>query len=202
MASEKQRLANRRNAQRSTGPRTPAGKAASSRNALRHGLRARATLLPGENRRAFRRLFRAFLAEYRPSGPLQEFLVEQLTIAYWKLSRLTRIEAQVYRHRSSDVNLFRQIRQAFLARNDDDNGNDNGNGDTDPDTEPDADAEPETESPQPPPTPDEVIARAYIRDSAGVNTLTRLSYYEMRLERTFYRAWRELQRVQPKSPPA
>jgi hypothetical protein len=40
MTTAKQTAANRPNAQRSTGPRTPAGKAASSRNALRHGLRA------------------------------------------------------------------------------------------------------------------------------------------------------------------
>jgi hypothetical protein len=38
MATEKQIAANRRNAQRSTGPRTAAGKSISSRNALRHGL--------------------------------------------------------------------------------------------------------------------------------------------------------------------
>lgn len=38
MATEKQIAANRRNAQRSTGPRSAAGKSISSRNALRHGL--------------------------------------------------------------------------------------------------------------------------------------------------------------------
>src|SRR3984893_13113796 len=38
MASEKQIAANRANAQKSTGPRTAAGRLKSSRNALRHGL--------------------------------------------------------------------------------------------------------------------------------------------------------------------
>jgi hypothetical protein len=38
MASEKQIAANRRNAQRSTGPKTEAGKERASRNALCHGL--------------------------------------------------------------------------------------------------------------------------------------------------------------------
>ena len=38
MASEKQIAANRANAKKSTGPRTPAGRAKSSRNAYRHGL--------------------------------------------------------------------------------------------------------------------------------------------------------------------
>jgi hypothetical protein len=40
--------ANRRNALRSTGPRTPAGKQASRLNALRHGLRASEVIIPGQ----------------------------------------------------------------------------------------------------------------------------------------------------------
>jgi hypothetical protein len=40
MASEKQIAANRRNAQKSRGPRSVAGKARASRNAIRHGLAA------------------------------------------------------------------------------------------------------------------------------------------------------------------
>jgi hypothetical protein len=48
--SEKQLLANRRNADSSTGPRTPEGKAAVSRNALAHGLTA-AALAPRRLRR-------------------------------------------------------------------------------------------------------------------------------------------------------
>jgi len=42
MASERQTAANRRNAQKSSGPRTKAGKARARYNAYRHGLRARA----------------------------------------------------------------------------------------------------------------------------------------------------------------
>jgi hypothetical protein len=46
MASEKQIAANRANAKRSTGPKTPAGKMASSRNAFRHGLSSPLQLNP------------------------------------------------------------------------------------------------------------------------------------------------------------
>jgi len=49
MSSDKQVQANRRNALKSTGPRTPEGKAAVRQNALRHGLLSKETLLPGED---------------------------------------------------------------------------------------------------------------------------------------------------------
>jgi len=44
MVSDKQLAANRANAQRSTGPRTPEGKAIARYNALTHGILARAVI--------------------------------------------------------------------------------------------------------------------------------------------------------------
>src|SRR4051812_42325093 len=45
--SERQREANRQNAAKSTGPKTEEGKAASSANALQHGVFAYTSVLPG-----------------------------------------------------------------------------------------------------------------------------------------------------------
>lgn len=59
VASEAQVSANRRNARRSTGPRTAAGQASSSQNAVSHGLFAREALMPGEDAAQFRRFARA-----------------------------------------------------------------------------------------------------------------------------------------------
>jgi len=183
MATDKQIAANRRNARLSTGPRTAAGKARSSLNALRHGLRARSAILPGESRPVFRRLFRSLRAHLQPSGPLQELLVEQMAIAYWKLSRLSRIEAEVFAIRSEDSSIFGDLDEALFSHDVADDDQD----------ETDQDQEPEPEPT--PPTPDQILGRAYFEDTVGANTLTRLSQYEMRIERSFYRAWRELRRL-------
>src|SRR5450759_5377218 len=61
MATLKQFEANRRNSQKSTGPKTPDGKSAVSMNALRHGLRARSVLLPGEDRNEFNQRVRSWI---------------------------------------------------------------------------------------------------------------------------------------------
>ena len=50
MASTKRNEANRRNAQKSTGPKTAEGKAITSQNAIRHGLLATEILLPDEDK--------------------------------------------------------------------------------------------------------------------------------------------------------
>lgn len=68
MATTKQVEANRQNAKRSTGPKTAAGKAAVSGNALKHGLLTEAALLAGEDEEAFASLADDLLAELQPVG--------------------------------------------------------------------------------------------------------------------------------------
>jgi hypothetical protein len=78
----------------STGPRTPEGKAASM-NSLRHGLRARTVVLPGENREEFQQLCDDLEAEWQPLTRTELFYVEQLVAAQWKLKRLEVAEASL-----------------------------------------------------------------------------------------------------------
>jgi hypothetical protein len=95
--SEKQIEANRRNAQQSTGPRTSAGKAASRRNALKHGILARAVLTEaeesGEGTRPFDQLMIDLTDQYGPQGPLEALLVQQIAACYWRLARILRADA-------------------------------------------------------------------------------------------------------------
>src|SRR5713226_7544476 len=68
MLNIRQIEANRLNALQSTGPETPEGKAAVKLNALRHGLRARTVVLPGENSGDFHQLCDDLETEWQPTS--------------------------------------------------------------------------------------------------------------------------------------
>src|SRR4051794_39457172 len=72
MTSSKQTRANRENAKRSTGPRTDAGKASSSKNAMRHGLLSEASTLPDEDPAEFDAHAAAIKRDLEPVGGLEE----------------------------------------------------------------------------------------------------------------------------------
>lgn len=95
--SDRQLAANRANAQRSTGPRTPAGKARSRWNTLTHGALAQALIPPAleglESRAAFDELLASLRVSLAPASPLEEMLVERIAVSYWRLARLLRAES-------------------------------------------------------------------------------------------------------------
>jgi len=91
MASEKQIEANRQNAQHSTGPVTPEGKAAASQNAFKHGLRARKVLFGSDER--LQQFRDEFEAQYQPRNFTEAALVEQMAVALFKRTRFEEMEA-------------------------------------------------------------------------------------------------------------
>ena len=96
MTTDAKTLANARNATRSTGPRTPAGKARSSANALRHGLTSETlVVIPGEDAGALEALADRMRSTLAPEGELEERLVERVVGLVWRLRRLGTIEAGV-----------------------------------------------------------------------------------------------------------
>src|SRR5712671_94670 len=100
MATIKQIEANRRNALKSTGPTTPEGKAAVRLNALRHGLRARTVVLPGEQPEEFQQLCDDLQAEWHPKSRTEQFYVEQMAVSQWKLNRMEMAERSVFQQTS------------------------------------------------------------------------------------------------------
>jgi hypothetical protein len=96
MSSARKAAANRQNALKSTGPKTPDGKSAVSLNALRHGLLSEEILLPGEDEEALRELVESLRAEPQPVGELEGLLVDRITSLLWRFWRLGRVEAGVF----------------------------------------------------------------------------------------------------------
>ncbi len=95
MATAAQITANQANAQHSTGPRTPEGKARVSQNALRHGLTAARLVVRDDEREEFTALHDALLAELDPQGAVETVTFDELLHAAWNLYRFRRIESEV-----------------------------------------------------------------------------------------------------------
>jgi len=96
MATQRQIEANRQNALKSTGPRTPEGKAASSMNALKSGLDAKSQHVPGESREEFAQLQQDYFERYAPTAPEQRFLLDTIIRNEWLLRRLHRVEGELW----------------------------------------------------------------------------------------------------------
>src|SRR5689334_2508762 len=79
--SEKRRIANARNAQKSTGPKTAEGKAVSRANSLKHGMTGAGVVLPRALRHLADHELAALRGELRPVGQVQVRLVEAAAIA-------------------------------------------------------------------------------------------------------------------------
>jgi len=81
MTSDNKAEANRRNALKSTGPKTLEGKSAGLHNALRHGLLSQEVLLPREDAAALKELGEHLTDELRPVGELERLLVDRIIAA-------------------------------------------------------------------------------------------------------------------------
>jgi hypothetical protein len=104
MATQAQIDANRANAQKSTGPRTEEGKAASCLNHLSHGFASAARFLVGENQLEFLDLIDGLSEEYRPATLTEKILVEKMAHNQWLSLRATRLQGEsLHRMRPGDV---------------------------------------------------------------------------------------------------
>jgi hypothetical protein len=93
MSTEAQIKANRKNAQKSTGPKTDEGKAAVSQNAVKHGLFAE-SVIKGENEADYEAFHDQMLAELAPVGMVEFMLAERVVSLWWRLRRAERMQNQ------------------------------------------------------------------------------------------------------------
>jgi hypothetical protein len=187
MVSRRRVEANRRNAQLSTGPRTREGKAVSRLNALRHGLRARAPVLPGEQLEHYEALLREVHRELQPVGLIETVLVTRIADRIWRLARIVRLETGALLwliHSPPDATRSSDEAQdlgALLMRLRGDESDSN-------DEDRESAAIMQHDSVQ--------IGKAVVRDASESDTLSKLSRYETRLDRGLIRDLRELERLQ------
>jgi hypothetical protein len=95
MTTEKQIVANRRNALKSTGPRTPEGKTIAAQNSLTHGLLADRLLIYDENPNEFNVFYQSVLRDLAPVGEMEFFLAERIISIMWRLKRAGRMESAI-----------------------------------------------------------------------------------------------------------
>ncbi len=192
MASPAQLAANRQNAKKSTGPRTPKGKAIAARNATQHGLTAQDVVLQDEEAELFDEHRAALWAALDPVGELEEVLVERVVVSAWRLRRVARIEAGVFRFHVFDHNATQanRLKWSFEKSMLDDLTTT-----TITDEQQHAAAErlvDEAETAR----DNETIAIAFTNAMKRDDILAKLSRYEAAIERSLYRALHELRRLQ------
>src|SRR5260370_8602695 len=96
MFTKKKRAPNRRNARKSTGPKSDEAKARTRMNAVRHGLTAQQAVLPHEDSRNYDQIRAGMIEAHTPEDSAELALVEELVNAYWRLLRLHPVEPRFW----------------------------------------------------------------------------------------------------------
>jgi len=115
MASKKKVVANRKNAQKSTGPKTEKGKAKAKMNALAHGMRAAVLVIPGEQAEAWDTHRAGTVMSLAPVGTLETELAERVATLTWRLRRAIAYETVV-----TSASIIRAVARARGEANEDD----------------------------------------------------------------------------------
>jgi len=174
MASEAQTLANRRNAQKSTGPRTREGKAIISQNAVKHGLTAGQDVISSESQADFELCHDKILGELDPASPMESMLAERIVSLSWRLKRAGRFQNQTIDAMNTDnkssplAKLTKSLFFKGLQQPQD------GTSDSEADLD---------------------IGCMAIKDFSNARVLERLLMYERRTEHSLYKTILELQRL-------
>jgi hypothetical protein len=95
MSSQRKIDSARANGSKSHGPKTEAGRKASSQNAVTHGLYAKGVVLPNESREQYQEILDAYQKQFHPEGPVEADLLEEMAAAKWRQRRLWAIETDL-----------------------------------------------------------------------------------------------------------
>lgn len=174
MPTQAQILANRLNARKSTGPKTPEGMAVACKNALKHGFSARQAVISSEDQAEFDLYRQQFLDELKPQTPMESMLADRIVILSWQLKRATRIQTQTIDALNTPVpsSPLAEFKKSFFFKGRD------------------GSQEHPSES-----APEMALGRLAIKDFSNERVLERLLMYERRIEHSLYKTIVELQRL-------
>lgn len=110
MSTFRQIIANTVNAQRSTGPVTPQGKAASSMNNLKFGLTGNCFgVLAWEKQEEYEALRDGLIAEHQPSTPTEHLLIEKMAQHHWLSLRATVLQETCFTQEYPDCDQEKKL---------------------------------------------------------------------------------------------
>jgi hypothetical protein len=193
MTTPRKIASNCRNALQSTGPQTQEGKAIASKNATKHGLLSREILLPKEDPDALAELEQGLWEELRPVGPLENLLFQQIVISAWRLYRFAKVEAAIFSHhlyaesaeraeqkvRSYEKSFYETLKEDITI--------------TDKKKHKEALAKAQEAKDL---AKASTLGSAFLREAQASDGFTKLSRYQTAIQRSLYRAWHELERLQ------
>jgi hypothetical protein len=176
MASAAQVLANRSNAQKSTGPRTLEGKAVVAQNAVKHGLLAQEVVIKGEEPGEFEFYRDQMREELDPVGQMESMLAARVVSLSWRLRRAERIQGAaseaLEKQQTPPLPVLSPEVQEWVLSTAQKYGLSA------------ADLVPE----------DPTVGRMVVKDFAQARILDRLLTYERRIEQSLYRTMGELRK--------
>jgi len=174
MATQAQIIANRINAQKSTGPRTAHGKYIVSQNAVKHSLLTNCSVIASESQQDFVCYRQRLLDELEPASPMESVLAERIVELSWRLKRASRLQNQAIDALDADqaCDPFKKLTRSFLK-----NFRDKSTVDL------------------PDPGPENTLGRLAVKDFSNARVLERLLIYERRIEHSLYKTILEFQRL-------
>ena len=194
MITPKQAEGRRNNSKLSTGPRTPMGKANTSRNPLKHGFRARTLLVPGESETELASFRSGIQQTIAPAGAIESLPTDCMVDAAWQMRRLPAIVSQIL---TSELYAELALQAGLEAV----------------DLKFPVDETEECEKAEDPDkcretvrrkaemraagdNPATALGRAFMRCVNGSGALSVLSRYQVTMERSLFRCLHEIQRLQ------
>jgi hypothetical protein len=174
MATTAQILANRRNAQKSTGPKSPRGRNDVSKNSEKHGLFARRNVIDSEDQAEFNLHRAKLLDELTPQTPMESILAERIITLTWRLKRAVYIHNQAIDalNKRDTSGPTSALEKSLLAK-----------------LTPHLRQEPAEDGPE------LELGRLAIKDFSNARVLERLLMYERRIENSLYKTLIEFQRL-------